>query len=165
MKEEVSEVKNTNKIVMAPNSSPNAVSDTKPAIKIENSPRGRKIINAVAKEPLGRFLTAIYAVSTLATIPTNEISKAGKMAAGRAAGLILSPKNRKNKAAKRSLSGASLSLATRAKSPVRSKPNKNAATAPEKPRREDRPATSKAPPNTKSSKVAESPKITEFLER
>ena len=101
----------------------------------------------------------------MVAIPRKESSKAGKIAGGREAGFILSPKNRKKIAAKRSLSGANLSLATMAKSPVKSKPNKNAATAPEKPRREDKPATSKAPPNTKSSKVAESPKMTEFLER
>lgn len=59
MREEVSEVNSTNKIVRAPNSSPNAARETSPAIKIENSPRGRKIIKAGAKEPLGRFLTAI----------------------------------------------------------------------------------------------------------
>ena len=59
MSEEAREVNRTNKIVMAPNSSPNAVSETKPAIKIENSPLGRKIIKAGAKEPLGRFLTAM----------------------------------------------------------------------------------------------------------
>lgn len=101
----------------------------------------------------------------MVAIPIDEISKAGKIAGGKVAGLILSPKNKKNRAAKRSLRGANLSLATRAKSPVRSNPNKKAATAPEKPRREDSPATSSAPPKTMSSKVAESPKMTEFFER
>lgn len=51
MSEEAREVNKTNKIVIAPNSSPKAVNETKPAIRIENSPLGRKIISAVAKEP------------------------------------------------------------------------------------------------------------------
>ena len=98
-------------------------------------------------------------------IPRKEISKAGKIAGGKVVGFMLSPKNKKKRAANKSLRGANLSLATRAKSPVRSNPKRKAATAPEKPSKEDRPATSRAPPKTRRSKVAESPKIIDFLER
>ena len=122
-----------------------------PAITMENSPRG--VRNAPMRNQLiGSDISfaIIRAKINLPAIPITAKSSAIGSTPGISPGSVIKPKNKKNKAAKKSRRGESLARAASATSPDNNNPTKNAAIAPDIPAISARPAANKAAPKTVS---------------